>query len=364
MKPILFSILIFLLNNLSAQETTSQKIQQCVNQAVDHKFIKGSTLAVSYKDSSWYAAAGNLKKESTYFIASTTKIYITAIILNLEQQGKLSTKDLITKYLDKAIMNNLLVYDGVDYSAQITIEQLLSHTSGIPDYFEDKNENGQSLLEDLTAGNDQSWTYSESIARSKKMKPRFSPGEKDYAHYSDTNFQLLDLIIEKITGKKVSTVMEEMIFQPLGLKETWLYVDPADTRPADLNYKKEKLVIPNAMASFRGDGGIVSTTKESMIFLKAFFNGTFFPKEKLQTMYTWKKVMFPLEYGMGVMRFKLPKSMTGGKKYPELIGHSGLSGAFAYYCPEKDLYLAGTVNQIHKPASSYKLVLKIMDLFE
>jgi D-alanyl-D-alanine carboxypeptidase len=356
-------ILIAVLAEVSAQNNLQTQIQKFTNDAVDNKLIVGATIAVSKGDSTWHAAAGNIKSDSHYFIASVTKIYVTAIVLKLEQEGKLSLNDPIKNYLDATIMKDLLIFGGIDYSAQITIKHLLSQTSGIPDYFEDKGESNKSLLEELTAGKDQTWTAEQSIAMSKKMKPRFSPGDKDYAHYSDTNFQLLDLILEKITGKKIDVLMRELLFQPLGLKETWLYADPSDRRPVDLNYKKEPLLIPNAMTCFNGDGGIVSTATESMTFLKAFMGGYFFPEAKRKEMAVWKKVMFPLEYGIGIMRFKLPKSMTGGKDYPELIGHSGLSGAFSYYCPEKDLYMTGTVNQIHKPGLSYRLMIKVMDLF-
>lgn len=342
---------------------THKDLQEIIHKSVDNKMITGASLCVVQGDSLWKSAAGNLSTDQTYFIASTTKIYVTAIILKLEQEGKLSLHDPIEKYLDTSIMKDLLVFEKIDYSSQITIKHLLSHTSGIPDYFQDKGADGKSLISELTSGKDQAWTHEQAIAMSKKIKPKFSPGEKDQAHYSDTNFQLLDLIIEKITSKKIDQVMQEYLFEPLGLKETYLYTNPSDLRPASLNYKKDVLLIPKAMTSSRGDGGIVSNTLESMTFLKAFMNGYFFPKEKLNEMAVWKKVMFPLEYGIGIMRFKLPKSMTGGKEYPELIGHSGLSGAFSFYCPEKDLYMTGTVNQIHKPGTSYKLLIKVMNLF-
>jgi D-alanyl-D-alanine carboxypeptidase len=364
MKSIVSLIIMISVGSIALSQNDRQsQIQKFTNETVDNKLIVGATISVSQGDSTWNAAAGNIKNESRYFIASVTKIYVTALVLKLEQEGKLTLNDPIKNYLDSVTMKNLLVFEGVDYSDQLTINHLLSHTSGIPDYFEDKGEKGKSLLTELTEGIDQTWTYQESIAMSKKMKPRFKPGDQDNAHYSDTNFQLLDLILEKITGKKIDVLMSELIFQPLGLKETWLYSDPNDSRPVDLNYKKEPLKIPQAMTCFKGDGGIVSTANETMIFLKAFMNGFFFPKSKLKDMAVWKKVMFPLEYGVGIMRFKLPKSMTGGKDYPELIGHSGLSGAFSYYCPEKDLYMTGSVNQIHKPGLSYRLMIKVMDLF-
>jgi len=154
--------------------------------------------------------------------------------------------------------------------------------------------------------------------------------------------------------------MQEVIFQPLALKQTYMYSDANDKIPAVMNYKNKPLHIGKAMTSFGADGGIVSTSEETMVFLKAFFNGFFFPKSFLPKLYKWNRVMFPLEYGVGIMKFQLPALFTMFRKMPAFIGHSGLSGAYAYYVPEKNVFLAGTVNQINNPGTSYKMLLKIV----
>jgi CubicO group peptidase (beta-lactamase class C family) len=63
----------------------------------------------------------------------------------------------------------------VDYSKTITIQQLLAHTSGLPDYFQGKGPNGKSLEEELMSGNDQFFTFEEAIQKSKKITPLFAP---------------------------------------------------------------------------------------------------------------------------------------------------------------------------------------------
>ena len=296
-----------------------------------------------------------------YFIASTTKLYVTAVILKLREENKLSLEDKIAKYLSPEIIHNLHVYKGKDYSNEITIKQLLSHTSGLPDYFSDKSKNGKSVFDDLSLGFDYYWSSDQAIEMSKKMSPKFVPETKGKAHYSDTNFQLLGKIIEQINGKKIGEVFDEMIFRPLGLKNTYLYSDINDTNPACLYFRNKPLFIQKAMTSFGADGGIVSTSEESMVFLKAFFNGQFFPKKDLNELYHWNKVIFPLEYGIGVMKFELPKILSPFNSIPAFIGHSGLSGAFTFYVPNKDVFLTGTVNQIHNPSISYKLLIKIVN---
>lgn len=336
------------------------RLQNILNTSVDHKLIFGIVASLQNGSEAWMGSAGDLSNDRQYFIASTTKLYITAIILQLQSEGKLNLDDKISKVLPSGILKDLHCYKGKDYSGDLTIQHLLSHTSGLPDYFEDKPGGGVILLDELRSGIDRSWTFEEAVVHSKRMMPFFKPGEKGKAHYSDTNFQLLGKIIEGVDGKPLATVLDDRIFRPLALKKTYLYTDCRDTLPADIYYKDHPLHIPKAMTSFGPDGGIVSTAEETMIFLKAFFNGQFFPQAVLKALYHWNRVMFPLEYGVGVMRFKLPWILSPFKPMPELIGHSGLSGAFAYFCPEKDVFMTGTVNQIHNPGTSYKLMVKLI----
>jgi D-alanyl-D-alanine carboxypeptidase len=339
-----------------------EKLNAIITKSIDNKRIVGVVVSLHKDGEGWTASAGNLSTEKQYFIASTTKLYTTAIILLLRSAQKLTLDDKISQYLPDAILKNLHVYHGKDYTHLITIKHLLSNTSGLPDYFEDKNENGKSLLQTITSGNDRSFSFEEAISLSKTMKPKFEPGKKGKAHYSDTNFQLLGKIIEVITGKSMATVYDDFIFKPLNLTKSYLYSNSKDTLPSIFYFKKSPLVIPQAMASFKADGGIVSTAEECMVFLKAFFDGKLFPSTYLPELYQhWNSIMFPLQYGVGIMRFTLPRLFSPFKPIPELIGHSGLSGAFAYYCPDKNAFITGTVNQLHNPSTAYKLMLKIMN---
>jgi len=242
----------------------------------------------------------------------------------------------------------------------LTIRELMAHTSGLPDYFQQKGAHGRSLENELLSGNDRSWSFEKAIAESKKMKPLFRPDQQGKAHYSDTNYQLLGRIIRKICDEKLETVIDEMIAKPLGLVKTYLYHDINDKQPKNMYYKNRELHIPKAMSSFTADGGVVSTAHELMVFIEAFFTGKLFPIEYLEELQKWNKIFFPLESGVGIHRYKLPWIFSPFKPIPELIGHSGLSGAFSFYCPSKEIYLTGTVNQIDKPSTAYRLMIKLL----
>lgn len=345
------------------QEQFSNKLQLVLDKTVDNKTVFGLSVCIENGDRSlaFSGAAGNLETESQYFIASTTKLYTSAIILKLASQKAFQLDDPVASYLDKSVMDGLLVIKEVDCSGHITIRQLLAHTSGLPDYFQQKKASGRSLLNELTSGLDQHWTFEEVITETKKMKPAFHPGAKGKALYSDTNYQLLGRIVEAVTGKPITALWEEFVFAPLGLSKTYLYQDSQDTRPASLYYKSNPLHMPLAMTSFDTDGGIVSTSAELMTFLKAFFNGQFFPVATFAQMKQWNRIFFPLEAGVGLLRFKLPRLFSPFKAMPEFIGHSGLSGTVAFYAPEKDIYFTGTVNQISDPGRPFRLMLELIN---
>jgi D-alanyl-D-alanine carboxypeptidase len=334
-------------------------LQAVLDKTVDGKKVFGASFALKKDGVTWQGASGNLTVEQPYFIASTTKLFTTAIILHLKSEGKLSLDDNIGKYLDAAVLNGLHVFKGKDYSNSLTIKHLLAHTSGLPDYFQDKGKSGKSLEQELMSGNDQFWTFEQAMERTKAMQPLFAPSTKNKAHYSDANFQLLGKIIENITGKSYADMCEQLIIKPLNLPHTYLYTDFNDPKPKVLHYKKQELHLPKAMASFRSDGGIVSTSADMLVFIEAFFTGKLFPVSYIQELQTWNNIFFPMKAGVGIHLFKLPWIFNPTGTVPYFIGHSGLSGALAYYSPKTNLFIVGTVNQVAHPDLSFKTMIKL-----
>jgi len=334
-------------------------LQAILDKTVDGKKVFGTSFAIKKDSLIWFGASGDLTKDQPYFIASTTKLFTTAIILHLKSENKLILEDKISKYLDKSILNGLHVYKGKDYSEELTIKELLAHTSGLPDYFQGKEANGKSLEDDLKNGNDQFWTFEQAIARTKTMKSLFVPGAENKASYSDANFQLLGKIIETIMHKPYSENCNDLIIRPLGLLNTYLYHDATDKTPKTLYYKANELNIPKAMTSFGPDGGIVSTSADMLIFIEAFFTAKLFPSEYINELQKWNKIFFPMRSGIGIHLFKLPWVFNPTGTFPYFIGHSGLSGALAYYSPRENIYVAGTVNQVAHPDISFKTMIKL-----
>lgn len=302
--------------------------------------------------------------DAPYFIASITKLYTTAIVMQLVGEGRLELDAPIDRYLAADMVAGLNVTDGQDRSSDITIRHLLAHTSGIADYFEqDRRDGGTTFSRALET--DAGWSFAEALEIAKhQMRAKFAPGQPGKAYYSDTNYQLLGAIIESVSGETYAAALDRRIFTALDLRRSYLF-SPRTLElyesVSPLLYDTRPIRIPRVMASVGPDGGIVSTAAESSRFLRAFMSGELFPLDYLAQMQReWRRIFFPLQYGTGIMRFALPRFMTGFRRVPPMIGHSGASGAVAFHVPEIDLYVTGTVNQVKKRSLVYQLLTRIV----
>ncbi|WP_313131312.1 serine hydrolase domain-containing protein [Anaerocolumna sp.] len=379
---IVLSIVILIINHyqenkkfvLKTNLETENQLQEILEKRVDGKNIFSGTVRIESGDGSfqWQACAGSFDENKDYIAASITKLYTAAVILRLYDEGKLSLQDNLGLYLSEETLTDLHIYKGVDYSKQLTIENLLFQTSGLPDYFEEKNKNGESLIQHLMTRGDVNSSVEEAINIAKELNTHFIPLESRKSYYSDINFDLLGLIIEKVSGIPLEQAYEDYIFEPLELTETFLMTKEKNTeeflnKMQPVYVQSNTVIAPLYLASFPASGGIVSNSKEQMIFLKAFFQGKLFSKDNLNHICNFRKITSPgmtsLEYGGGLMRSKLVKPVAIFFPKCTIIGHSGASSSFAFYCPEKDLYITGTLNQMSNPGYPFYFMMQLLNVF-
>jgi len=352
-----------------------QEMEYLVSEFVaKDKSVRSCVLSVMKGDGSfsWSGAAGiasqngqvPMTKDTPIYIASITKLYTATVIMRLYEEGALPLEDPMWKYLPEGLIKGIHVYKGKDYSHEITIKELLSHTSGIADYYSEKSKGGESLFELFLREPERSWTVDQTIKRARKdLTPNFPPGTD--ASYSDTNFQLLGKAIESITGKPLHIVYEDFIFRPLGLKHTWLaahsrpQIAPS-APPADVFYKDINITKIRSNGSYWADGGIVSTVEEMIIFLKALNERRIISGDTLNLMHEWHKLRFPFQYGYGTTYFELPRLIKMVVSLPPLWGHSGSTGAFLYYCEDVNVYMAGSIDQVDLKMKPFALMGKVM----
>jgi CubicO group peptidase (beta-lactamase class C family) len=299
--------------------------------------------------------------DTPYFIASVTKMYTATIILRLYEEQRLDLNAPISEYLPASLTHAIHVYKGTDYSDQIKVSNLIDQSSGLADYETDKPRGGKSVIDELKAGHDRAINTAEAMEIVRNLSPHFAPGTSGKAYYSNANYRLLGAIIESVTGKPMATNYQEMICAPLGLQHTYLFDWSAPLPgefPATLYFKDAPANVPKYLSSNVSDGGLVSTASESMVFLRAFFEGQLFDKAQFKRMMNWNSMFFPLRYGYGLMYFKLPRYFWPSPP-PEFIGHSGTTGSFAFTCPSRAMYLAGTVNQV-SPSKPFFLMINLV----
>lgn len=349
------------------------------------KHVKNAILAVESMDGSfkWSAAEGIANLEGTpmtldtpFCIASVTKLYIATAILKLQEQGKLSIDNSIAAYLPSSLISGLHRTGNEDSTEKITVQNLLEHSSGLPDYLEIRPKDKKSIFEIAIEEGDRSWSIKDFADVVKDFNsPHFAPqslkSRKKKVRYSDTNYQLLIAIIEEVTGKSLHDAFRELIYEPLNLTHTFhpgKEFDRSIPEAAMLWYKDKVLDIPMALSSF---GDLSSTMADLMVFMRTLINGSIFndPSTVDIMCREWNQFGFsispigpgwPIEYGLGIMRFKYPRFMTPFKPLPEVIGHTGVSGSWIFFCPTLDVILAGNVSQVAASALPFQQVPKIL----
>lgn len=334
------------------------------------KYVRHGLLSVSRVDGSWgwQGAHGVLDPSGTeatptarYPIASVTKLYTAAATLRLCESGTLNLTTRMADALPADTVSGLHVLDGVDRTGEITVAHLLGHTSGLADYYEESPSGGESAEARLLSGEDAPMPFDEVLRVVRDdLSPHFPPqpvdSSRQKAKYADTNYQLLGAIIEQITGQALNEVFEETIFRPLGLDDTSSYPhSPRSGRSpepdATVWAKDTPLRVSGALRFQKPDGGIVSTVHDQVRFMQALVGDEIFddPATWPRMQQQFNRVFFPVEYGLGVMRYAPPRWMSPFFAIPPIVGHSGSTATWLFHCPDLAIVLAGTFDVAQPP---------------
>jgi CubicO group peptidase (beta-lactamase class C family) len=238
-----------------------------------------------------------LKRDDIFRIASQTKAITATAIMMLWEEGKFQLDDPISKYIPefknpqvlKTFNKKDTTYTTVPAKSEITIRQLLSHTSGIGYgvIADDKDENFKMLYK--KAGVVDSWTTNdistaENIKRLAKIPLHCNPGEQ--YNYSN-GLDVLGYFIEIVSGMPLDVFMRTRLFEPLGMNDTWFYLpkDKAQRLVSLQTPKNGKWVrypvtfydpdfpVNGVKQWFSGGAGLSSTAKDYATFLQMYLNG-------------------------------------------------------------------------------------------
>lgn len=337
--------------------------------------VPGAVLMVDAPDMgfTWKGAAGMADPEAgiemvaddQFIISSVTKMFTAVSVLKLVEQGLISLDDPISAYLPEELISRLLILDDESYGETITVRQLLSHTSGLGDFSngEDLDENGLSDFKDLVlTETDTIWTPDAVLEWAiENAPPSATPGEM--YNYSDTNFQLLGLIIENASGMPLPEAYRQLIFTPLGMEHTYFefneeIVPGVDGRPVSHGFYSGTDWNLNDSHSYEwGSGGLVSTVEDQNRFLRAWGDGEIFedPASKEEMMAWGDTPNAGVYYGLGTFRFVFDEWDI--PDLGEVQGHGGLFNSQAFYWPEQNMTIISTLNSNEPPFGFIGLML-------
>jgi CubicO group peptidase (beta-lactamase class C family) len=331
MKKQTILLIICLGVNLSYGQKTDEQLITAIDKELSQQFKSdepGATALVARKGQIIYKKAFGMadlelnipmKADNVFRIGSLTKQFTAVAILQLMEQGKLDLHDEITKFIP----------DYPTQGSKVTIEHLLTHTSGIQNY---------TALEDYEAQMMLDLKPTEMIDRFKNKPLRFVPGAR--WNYSNSNYFLLGYIIEIITGKPYSEYLEEQLLKPAAMTRS-LYASDIKLvngrvgaySKCDTGYENAK---PISMTQPYAAGSILSTVEDLFKWQQAIISYKLIKKESLEKAFTNYKLADGKEsnYGFG-WRF--------GSIYdsPSIWHGGGINGfgTMQIYLPKEDVYV-------------------------
>ncbi len=312
-------------------------LEKLMNQYVQQG-IPGLAIAIyTPKSGYWGTSAGFAKIESQtpmqlchlQYLQSVSKTYLAAVILKLQEEGKINLDAPITQYLPK----KFLPY--IDHASTMSVRNLLNHTSGMPDYLE-----SPVYVTYVLQHPDHYFTSEEFLSYIKNKKQQFTPGSK--FEYSNSNYHVLAIIVDAISGSH-DDLIRQKILDPLSLTNTF-YRNIKDN-PSLVNSYMDRFstgIVENvsqlqqeSITCAKGDDGIVATPLDAVNFLRGLMEGKILNDRSLKQMKTCVNdgKGNPI-YGLGLYHVKY----FGIEGY----GHGGAgagAGCGLYYFPSKNVYV-------------------------
>ena len=289
--------------------------------------------------------------DTRFRAASVTKMLVATVVLQLQDEGRLS--------LDEAVAKSLPVDAPVSSMLRgVTVRDLLAHTSGLPDVNRSA-ELTRSLIDDPG----RRWTTAEVLRLATDKRPEFPPGSA-YG-YSNTNYLVLANLIEQVTGRPWHREIRERILDPLGMTDSFIAGFEEPTAPLAPGYFDldndgftEKVADPwPALETSEGAAGaLVSTASDIVTFLKGLAGGKLVPRPLVDEM--TKAGPYASRYtgyGLGV-EVSRPDMET------RVWGHGGYLPGFravAWHVPSRDMTVVVLTNETRsRPDGLAELLLK------
>lgn len=297
----------------------TQTLQFLLDEAIHDQKVPGAVLYLGTLDRHYEIASGianqkkrrSIKPRDRFRIASISKMFVATVVLQLHEEEELDLSDRLPDWLPEEMC------DRLENSDRISIRHLLNHTSGLDDYLETEE------FQEAAAGRDYKdiWTPQEAIRFAYDLESLNPPGEERC--YSNTNYILLELIVEAVTGNPLYVEMRDRILEPIGLKHT--FTEARETLPGGFVEGYEDLdedgvqdcTSPLNFGAGLGDGGLISTARDVGKFAETLFmTDDLLDEDSFDKMIDWMEDGEGGFYGLGVNSWDT-------EEWGDVWGHAG-----------------------------------------
>lgn len=348
------SVLVIFVSTLAfASDNLPEQLKTKLKESLSGSLTPGAVLLVSSPSIGTISVASGLadkaqqipmKASDTFRLASMSKTFLAVTVMKLAEIGDIDLDANIADLLPVSID-----VSRVPNGNKVTVRQLLQMRSGIPNY---TDYDSYSDLVDKMEG--QRWSPELGVQLVYDQKPNFEPG-KSY-EYSNTNYLLLQLIVENKEKTSYSDVMKEQIFDPLHLNDTFVETGAENNYLSTHGYElddNELTDVTDLNDGFGlGDGGTISTVADLNHFVQALLKDkTVLKNSTLQQMLAVKD-----DYGLGIYREKI----NGEWAWTHNGASSGYQGQY-YYFPNQQLSIVLLTNYFDSEITD-DLVSKIVKL--
>lgn len=335
----------------------SSKYQRIVDKFIEAG-VPGVSVTVISPEGTWSGTGGmadvqnkiSLTPCNTLRVGSISKMFTAATILKLQEAGILNITDKINKYIPRSIT------DHIANANEVTIEQCMSHRSGITEYLTESTKNG--ILNLVIVKN----SAEENLKLIYEKNADFLPGKGMV--YTNSNYLLLSAVIKYATNKKAYDVVTEKIIAPLGLQNTFASTTIPNTLSKAYYDEKNNGIMKdvtyldnNAMGGEgQLDGGIISNSYDVAKFLEALLTGKIISQQSLSQMQTFNDIptdqlppelQYYKQYGLGLMKAETDHGTA--------IGHNGDVYGFsgkAFYFPVQKITLVILLNEFSEKSQA------------
>ena len=346
-------------------------VPQRMREFVNRNEMTGAVTLVATRDGQTHVAAVGkadverdvpMREDALFWIASMTKPVTATAVLMLQEEGKLSVEDPVSKYVPE--LGSLKTKTGDPVT--VTLRHMLTHTAGMGEATNEQQKDAKTLADLIPV-------YA-------KQPVAFTPGSK--WQYSQSGINTLARVVEIVSGQSFPEFLDKRLFQPLGMKDTTFYPGKEQLARLAKSYKKtgDKLE-PADIFIFAGqdltsrdrvplaNGGLFSTARDYGRFLQMILNEgsldgkRYLKPESVKQMTTLQTVTMPTGFtpgngwGLGWCVVRKPQGVSAALT-PESFGHGGAYGTQAWVDPTRGLIYVLMVQRSNFPNSDASEVRK------